>query len=116
VDAVIISNTTLSRPTLRSRQAGEQGGLSGKPLFQLSTRQLARFHQSEWRPGAADRCQAAFPMRETAWAKGLEAGASLIQLYSALVYQGPELVDGHSRRPRRKTARTPPDQSPRPWA
>ena len=45
VDAVIISNTTLSRPPLLSRHKGEQGGLSGKPLFALSTRQLARFHQ-----------------------------------------------------------------------
>lgn len=90
VDAVIISNTTLSRPSLRSRHAGEQGGLSGKPLFRLSTRQLARFHQlSGGRVpligvgGISD--------AETAWQKVL-AGASLLQVYSALVYQGPGLV------------------------
>ena len=92
VDAVIISNTTLARPTLKSRHAGEQGGLSGKPLFHLSTRQLARFHQlSGGRVpliGAGGISDA-----DTAWAK-IEAGASLIQLYSALVYQGPELVEG----------------------
>ena len=90
VDAVIISNTTLSRPELHSRHSGEQGGLSGKPLFALSTRQLAKFHQlSGGRVpligvgGISD--------AETAWEKVL-AGASLIQLYSALVYKGPELL------------------------
>lgn len=91
VDAVIISNTTLSRPALLSRHAREQGGLSGKPLFHLSTRQLARFHQlSGGRVpliGAGGISDA-----ETAWAK-IEAGASLIQLYSALVYKGPDLVE-----------------------
>lgn len=90
VDAVIISNTTLSRPGLQSRHAMEQGGLSGKPLFHLSTRQLAKFHQlSGGRVpliGAGGISDA-----DTAWAK-IEAGASLIQLYSALVYQGPNLV------------------------
>ena len=44
VDGVIVSNTTLARPTLSSTHAAEAGGLSGRPLFALSTRQLARFH------------------------------------------------------------------------
>lgn len=92
VDAVIISNTTLTRPALRSRHAGEQGGLSGKPLFDLSTRQLARFHQLSGGRipliGVGGISDAA-----TAWTKIL-AGASLLQVYSALVYQGPALVPG----------------------
>ena len=46
VDGVIISNTTLSRPALHSQHAKETGGLSGAPLFDLSTRQLAQFLSS----------------------------------------------------------------------
>ena len=44
VDGVIVSNTTISRPPLHSRDAEETGGLSGAPLFDLSTLQLARFY------------------------------------------------------------------------
>jgi dihydroorotate dehydrogenase len=91
VDGVIISNTTLQRPDLASRHRHEQGGLSGLPLFALSTRQLAKFHQlSNGRVplvgvgGISD--------VETAWSK-IVAGASLIQLYSTLVYHGPQQVN-----------------------
>jgi dihydroorotate dehydrogenase len=91
VDGVIISNTTLSRDGLHSAHARQTGGLSGKPLFHLSTCALAKFYQyTEGRiplvgvGGISD--------AETAFAK-IAAGASLIQLYSALVYQGPGLID-----------------------
>jgi dihydroorotate dehydrogenase len=90
VDGVIISNTTLSRPALRSHHAGETGGLSGKPLFALSTRQLAKFYLLTKGTipligvgGVSDGA--------TALAK-IEAGASLLQVYSALVYKGPGLI------------------------
>jgi dihydroorotate dehydrogenase len=90
VDGVIISNTTLSRPNLHSQHSGETGGLSGRPLFDLSTRQLAKFYLlTKGRipligvGGISDGA--------TALAK-IEAGASLLQVYSALVYKGPELV------------------------
>ncbi|MBL8790856.1 MAG: quinone-dependent dihydroorotate dehydrogenase [Rhizobiales bacterium] len=90
VDAVIISNTTISRPPLRSRARDEKGGLSGRPLFGLSTRQLAKFHQLSGGKlplvgvgGISD--------AETAWTK-IMAGASLLQVYSALVFKGPDLV------------------------
>ena len=90
IDAVIVSNTTISRPRLNSVHATETGGLSGKPLFDLSTKQLALFHKMTAGKipligvgGVSD--------VETAWAK-IRAGASLIQLYSALVYQGPSLI------------------------
>ncbi|MFN3595611.1 MAG: quinone-dependent dihydroorotate dehydrogenase, partial [Thiobacillaceae bacterium] len=43
---VIVSNTTISRPPLKSRHAGEQGGLSGAPLFELSTQVLRLFRQA----------------------------------------------------------------------
>lgn len=90
VDGIIVSNTTLSRDGLRSPQAGQQGGLSGLPLLALSTRQLARmFVLTEGRiplvgvGGVHDGPSALLKIR---------AGASLVQLYSALVYQGPALV------------------------
>jgi dihydroorotate dehydrogenase len=90
VDGVIISNTTISRPPLQSRHAQEIGGLSGAPLFEPSTRQLARFYRLT---------KGKIPLvgvggisnAEQAWTK-ICAGASLLQLYSALVFQGPELV------------------------
>ena len=90
VDGVIISNTTLSRPALHARHAKETGGLSGAPLFDLSTRQLARFYLLT---------KGKIPLvgvggisnADHAWRK-ICAGASLLQLYSALVFQGPELV------------------------
>ena len=90
VDGVIISNTTLSRPPLKSMHASEAGGLSGAPLFELSTQCLAQFHQMSGGKipliGVGGISDAA-----TALAK-FKAGASLIQLYSALVYKGPGLV------------------------
>jgi dihydroorotate dehydrogenase len=91
VDGMIVSNTTLARPsTLRSPGARESGGLSGAPLFEPSTRLLA---------AAFQRVEGQFPLigvggvesPETALAK-MEAGAALVQLYSGLVYAGPGLV------------------------
>ncbi|MGB7205263.1 MAG: quinone-dependent dihydroorotate dehydrogenase [Anderseniella sp.] len=90
VDAIIISNTTISRPALKSSHAGQAGGLSGAPLFALSTVQLARaYAMLEGKLpliGAGGISSA-----EDAWQK-LRAGASLLQLYSALVYHGPKLI------------------------
>jgi dihydroorotate dehydrogenase len=90
VDGVIISNTTISRPALHSAHQTESGGLSGAPLFSLSTQRLAQFYIAT---------EGKIPLigvggirdAETAYAK-FAAGASLIQLYSALVYEGPGLV------------------------
>jgi dihydroorotate dehydrogenase len=90
VDGVIISNTTIKRPHLVSGRAGETGGLSGVPLFDLSTRQLARFYTLT---------EGKIPLigvggistTDQAWSK-ICAGACLLQLYSALVFQGPALV------------------------
>jgi dihydroorotate dehydrogenase len=91
INAVVVGNTTLSRPeTLRSRFKGETGGLSGAPLTALSTRMVERFHAF-----AGGR----FPLigvggissGAEAYAK-IRAGACAVQLYSALVYGGPGLV------------------------
>jgi dihydroorotate dehydrogenase len=92
VDGMIVSNTTVSRPaTLIDPNAKESGGLSGRPLFELSTRMLAETFR---------RVEGQFPLvgaggvdsPETGWAK-IEAGATLLQLYSALVFEGIGLVD-----------------------
>ena len=86
VDAIIATNTTLSREGLKSSHAAENGGLSGAPLFEKSTRVLAQLSKEiDGRlpligVGGIDSA-------ETAYAKIL-AGASAVQLYSALVYQG----------------------------
>ena len=87
--ALIVSNTTLGRDGLRSRDKGEAGGLSGAPLFNLSTTRLAQMYQ---RVGDTLPLVGVGGVRdaETAWQK-LEAGASLVQLYTGMIYAGPGL-------------------------
>lgn len=91
LDALIVSNTTLQRPQhLTSDNREEQGGLSGQPLFQISTQTLRLFAQA---------LRGRLPLIGvggvenglTALAK-IKAGASVVQLYSAMVFQGPSLV------------------------
>ena len=93
VDGMIVANTTLARPsTLReAARAREQGGLSGRPLFRLSTRMVAETYV---------RAEGAFPLIgvggiDTGGAAltKIRAGASLIQLYSSLIYKGLGLVE-----------------------
>ena len=91
LDGLIVGNTTVARPdSLTGRHRGEAGGLSGQPLFAPSTRVLGEIYRlTQGRVpligvggigGAAE-----------AYAK-IRAGASLVQLYTALVYQGPGLI------------------------
>ncbi|OAN50185.1 dihydroorotate dehydrogenase [Paramagnetospirillum marisnigri] len=91
LDGLIVSNTTVARPeTLRSANAKETGGLSGAPLFEASTAVLRRMYELT---------QGKLPIigvggiasGSEAYAK-IRAGASLVQLYSAMVYHGPGLV------------------------
>jgi dihydroorotate dehydrogenase len=91
-DGIIISNTTLARDDLKDQAfARETGGLSGRPLFDRATRTLARVYRlTEGRlpligVGGIDSA-------EKALAK-IEAGASLIQIYTGLVFEGPGLID-----------------------
>jgi dihydroorotate dehydrogenase len=92
IDGLTVSNTTVARPDALKEKAlaGETGGLSGRPLFRPSTRLLAQAFQRVERRipligvGGVDSA-------ETAWAK-IRAGASLIQLYSAMIYKGPGLI------------------------
>jgi len=89
-DAVIVSNTTLARPdTLRSPDRGESGGLSGAPLFEASTRVLSQFRQAG--PGLTLIGVGGISSGEQAYAK-IRAGASAVQFYSAMVFEGPGLV------------------------
>ena len=92
IDGMIVGNTTIGRPpSLRDPAAKEAGGLSGKPLYPLSTRMLAETYV---------RAEGAFPLvgvggidsGKAAIGK-MRAGADLLQLYSALVYRGLGLVD-----------------------
>lgn len=91
LDGLIMSNTTISRdPVLGLPNATETGGLSGKPLFALATRRLAQLRQ---RVGDLPIVGVGgIHSPETAIAK-LEAGADAIQLYSALVFGGLDLLD-----------------------
>lgn len=91
IDALIVSNTTLERPaSLKSGFAGEAGGLSGAPLKPFAQRALE---------AAAEAAAGRLPLIAVggiasgadAWAR-LRAGASAVQVYSALIYQGPGLV------------------------
>ena len=88
--ALIVSNTTISRPPLSSPHAGETGGLSGAPLRDLAQQRLRDFRKATG---------GAMPLigvggiagPEDAWAR-IRAGASLIQVYSAMVYEGPGIA------------------------
>lgn len=91
LDALIVSNTTIARPdTLQSIWKDEAGGLSGAPLFESSTRVLRQFHAALQGSVALI---GAGGVRDgaTAYAK-IRAGASAVQLYSALVFEGPSLA------------------------
>lgn len=91
MDGLIISNTTLERPeTLKSKHAGEAGGLSGAPLFERSTERLARAYRLTGGKIPLVGVGGISSGRE-AYSKIL-AGASLVQLYSAMVFEGPALV------------------------
>ena len=90
IDALIVSNTTISRPALRSPHASETGGLSGAPLHDLALQRLRDFRR---RLGTALPLIGVGGIRnaEQAYAR-IRAGASLIQIYSAMVYEGPYLA------------------------
>jgi dihydroorotate dehydrogenase len=93
VDGIVVSNTTLSRECVKDAAfAAESGGLSGRPLFARATRMLSRIYQlTEGRlpligVGGIDGGAAALAK--------IKAGASLVQLYTGLVFEGPKLITG----------------------
>jgi dihydroorotate dehydrogenase len=90
IDAIIVSNTTVSRPPLKSRFAEEQGGLSGAPLKTRALEALRKFRSASGGEmpliGVGGIATA-----DDAWER-IRAGASLVQLYSAMVYEGPHIA------------------------
>ena len=90
VDAIIVANTTVSRPALKSRFACEQGGLSGAPLKPLALKALRDFRAASGGEipliGVGGLATA-----DDAWER-VRAGASLVQLDSAMVYEGPHIA------------------------
>jgi dihydroorotate dehydrogenase len=104
IDAIIVSNTTVSRPPLKSRYAEETGGLSGEPLKPLALDALRRFRTASGGEipliGVGGIANA-----DDAWER-IRAGASLVQLYTAMVYEGPgiarRIAQGLARRLKRE--------------
>ncbi len=92
IDGLIVSNTTISRPdaVLGLPDATEAGGLSGRPLFELSTRVLRDIYRHT-RGKLPLIGVGGIASAEDAYTK-IRNGASLVQLYTALVYQGPRLI------------------------
>lgn len=88
--ALIVSNTTISRPPLRSRQADEGGGLSGAPLGDLALARLRDFRRAT-AGGLPLVGVGGIASAGDAWQR-IRAGASLVQLYSAMVYEGPGIA------------------------
>lgn len=89
IDALIVGNTTVSRPALASPDAAEPGGLSGAPLASLAAQRLRDFRAAS---GGALPLIAAGGIASGAEAYArLRAGASLVQLYTGLIYEGPGL-------------------------
>ena len=95
IDALIVANTTVSRPSLKSKHAREQGGLSGEPLKPLAFKALREFRSASGGElpligvgGIAN--------GDDAWHR-IRAGASLVQLYTAMVYEGPYIARGIAR-------------------
>jgi len=90
IDAIVVANTTVSRPLLKSRYREESGGLSGEPLKPLALKALREFRAASGGEivlvgvgGIAD--------ADDAWDR-IRAGASLVQLYTAMVYRGPGIA------------------------
>jgi dihydroorotate dehydrogenase len=90
IDAIIVANTTVSRPPLKSRFATEQGGLSGAPLKALAMKAVRDFRSASGGEipliGVGGIANA-----DDAWER-IRAGASLVQLYSAMIYEGPHIA------------------------
>jgi dihydroorotate dehydrogenase len=90
IDAIIVSNTTVSRPSLKSSYGREQGGLSGQPLKPMALETLRLFRKASGGALPLVGC-GGIADADDAWER-IRAGASLVQLYSAMVYEGPHIA------------------------
>jgi dihydroorotate dehydrogenase len=89
MDAIVVSNTTVSRPPLKSERGAEKGGLSGRPLKPLALETLRRFRSASGGTIPLIGC-GGIESADDAWER-IRAGASLVQLYTAMVYDGPHI-------------------------
>ncbi len=87
---VVATNTTITRPPLRSSSAGETGGLSGAPLSEASTARIARIH--ELAGGKLPIIAVGGIMGAQEAREKLAAGAALLQVYTGMIYRGPGIV------------------------
>jgi len=91
VSALVVANTTIARPdSLKSPHAQETGGLSGEPLMKPSTELLRRFHEKL--AGRVPLIGVGGIMSGTDAKAKMDAGAEAVQIYSGLVYRGPDLI------------------------
>jgi len=90
VDGIAVSNTTLARNGVKSASAKEAGGLSGQPLFKRSTAMLARVYKETGGKIPLIGIGGINSGRQAL--EKIEAGATLLQLYTGLVYEGPSLI------------------------
>ena len=104
IDAIIVSNTTVSRPPLKSDYSGEQGGLSGAPLKPLALEALRQFRSASGGQIPLIGCGGIADAGD-AWER-ICAGASLVQLYTAMVYEGPHIARRIAEGLTRKLARS----------
>ncbi|MGB0839994.1 MAG: dihydroorotate dehydrogenase (quinone), partial [Chitinophagales bacterium] len=90
IDGLILSNTTIARSNLLSKNQTEKGGLSGRPVTQRSTDLIAYVRERLKAPFALIGVGGIFTPQD-AQAK-INAGANLVQVYTGLVYEGPDMV------------------------
>jgi dihydroorotate dehydrogenase len=90
MDGVIVSNTTIARPSLQSSLAEENGGLSGEPLKESSTEMVRKVYSRT--SGSLPIVGVGGIMSPEDALEKLDAGAKLVQLYTGLIYAGPGLV------------------------
>ncbi|MDB2550945.1 quinone-dependent dihydroorotate dehydrogenase [Rickettsiales bacterium] len=91
IDAVIISNSTISRNNLKSQYQSEDGGLTGKPLFDMSNEILSRFYQLT--EGKIPLIASGGVFSASDAYEKIKIGASMVQIYSAFIYEGFSLVE-----------------------
>ena len=90
MDGIIATNTTLERYSLRTSNSSETGGLSGRPLRERSTQVIRRIHALTGGNLPIVGVGGIFEARDAA--EKLQAGATLVQLYTGLIYKGPGIV------------------------
>ena len=90
IDGIIATNTTISRENLCSTLASETGGLSGKPLTKLSTQVIAHIHEQTGGKIPIIGVGGILSLQDAQ--EKMDAGAKLVQIYTGLIYHGPNLV------------------------